>query len=38
MIDYVTVYVHVFLPDFRVRYNLEELWADAKLTRVPDLD
>lgn len=38
VIDYGTVYVHVFLPDFRVRYNLEELWADAKLTRVPDLD
>ena len=38
VIDYGTVYVHVFLPDFRVRYKLEELWADAKLTRVPDLD
>jgi len=38
VIDYGTIYVHVFLPEYRERFNLEELWADAKLERVPDLD
>jgi len=38
IIDYGTIYVHVFLPEYRERYNLEQLWADAKITLVPDLD
>ncbi len=38
VIDYGTVYVHVFNPEFRERYRLEELWADAKLNRIPDED
>ena len=36
--DYGTVIVHIFLPERRAYYNLEYLWADAKMTRVPDLD
>ena len=36
--DYSDVIVHVFLPDVREFYNLEHLWADAKLERIPDLD
>lgn len=36
--DYGDVLVHVFLPDVRQYYDLEHLWADAPLTRVPDLD
>ena len=36
--DYVDVMVHIFLPDVREYYDLENLWQDAELTRVPDLD
>ena len=34
--DYGDVFVHVFLPDVRQFYDLEHLWADAPLTRIPD--
>ncbi|MDH6358983.1 ribosome silencing factor [Parabacteroides sp. PF5-9] len=36
--DYGTVLVHIFLPEQRVFYNLEHLWADAPITRLPNLD
>ncbi len=36
--DYTDVLVHVFLPDVRDYYDLEHLWEDAPLTRIPDLD
>jgi len=38
VIDYGDVMVHVFQPEFRMRYNLEELWSDASITEVPDID
>ncbi len=38
VIDYGSALVHVFLPEVRDRYNLEELWSDAPLTEIPDLD
>lgn len=38
VIDYGSVFVHVFLPDTREYYNLEQLWSDAKITEIPDLD
>ena len=31
LIDYVDVVVHIFLEDIRTFYQLEDLWADAKL-------
>ena len=36
--DYSNVLVHIFLPEIRAFYDLEHLWADAKLTRIPDLN
>ncbi len=38
VIDYGDTLVHVFLPEVRERYNLEELWSDAKISEIPDLD
>ena len=36
--DYTDVMVHIFLPETRSYYNMENLWQDAKFTHVPDLD
>lgn len=38
VIDYGDTLVHVFLPQERTRYNLEDLWNDAKITEIPDID
>jgi ribosome-associated protein len=36
--DYGTVLVHIFLPEQRLFYNLEHLWADSKLETIPDIN
>lgn len=38
VLDYGSAMVHIFIPDERRRYNLEELWSDGKITEIPDLD
>ncbi|MDE5625459.1 MAG: ribosome silencing factor [Muribaculaceae bacterium] len=38
VIDYGDTLVHVFPRETRQLYNLEELWADAPITEIPDLD
>ncbi|MEX1003292.1 MAG: ribosome silencing factor [Crocinitomicaceae bacterium] len=38
LLDYVDVVVHIFYRDVRNFYNLEDLWADAKRTDIPNLD
>ena len=35
--DYGTVLVHIFIPEQRQFYNLENLWADSKLDLIPDI-
>ena len=36
VIDYGDTMVHVFLPQTRQLYNLEELWSDAVITDYPE--
>lgn len=38
VIDYGQTLVHVFLPEVRQLYNLEELWCDAPSEKIADLD
>ncbi len=38
VLDYGDVWIHIFLPEARRRYNLEDLWSDARITNYPDLD
>ena len=34
LVDYVSVVVHIFQKQIREYYDIEELWGDAKITRV----
>lgn len=38
LVDYVSVVAHIFLRDTREFYDLEDLWADAKRTDIPNLN
>lgn len=38
VMDYGDVWIHIFVPEARRRYNLEDLWNDAQITEYPDLD
>ncbi len=37
-LDYTDVIVHIMLPDARAFYDIEHLWADAPMDRIPNLD
>ncbi|MBQ6966002.1 MAG: ribosome silencing factor [Bacteroidaceae bacterium] len=37
-VDFIDVVVHIFVPDAREFYDVDNLWEDAKITDVPDLD
>lgn len=36
VLDYGDIMVHIFLPDVRLRYDLEGLWSDGIITELPD--
>lgn len=36
VLDYGDTMIHIFLPDVRLRYDLEELWSDGEITELPD--
>ena len=36
--DYADIVVHVFVPEYRQFYDIDNLWEDADLTDIPDLD
>jgi ribosome-associated protein len=38
LIDYVDVVAHVFYKEQREFFDLEDLWADAKRTNIPNLN
>lgn len=38
VVDYGDTLVHIFVPEARTRYNLEELWSDAVISEIPNLD
>lgn len=38
VLDYGDTLVHIFHPDARHRYQLEDLWYDATIVNIPDLD
>ncbi|BAG83849.1 MAG: hypothetical protein Pg6B_07730 [Candidatus Azobacteroides pseudotrichonymphae] len=35
--DYGTIMLHLFIPEFRVYYDLENLWANANIIEIPDM-
>ena len=38
LMDYVTFIVHIFRTDKRIFYDLDRLWADAKITSIQDIN
>lgn len=38
VIDYGSIMVHVFVPDARSFYDIEQLWCDGVITKVADVD
>lgn len=36
LVDYISVVVHIFQKSIREYYEIEELWGDAKFTKIAD--
>lgn len=36
VLDYGDTMIHIFLPEVRLRYDLEGLWSDGEITELPD--
>ena len=36
--DYGNIIVHIFLPELRNFYNIDNLWEDARSERIPSID
>lgn len=37
-LDFIDVVVHIFVPDAREFYDVDNLWEDAPITDIPDID
>ena len=37
-IDFIDVVVHIYVPDAREFYDVDNLWEDAEITDIPDID
>ena len=37
VLDYGEVLVHIFQPEVRAFYDIEHLWADGKITEIPEV-
>ncbi len=37
-IDYGSIIVHIFVPDLRSFYNIDNLWEDAPMEKIPNVD
>lgn len=38
IIDYGSVMVHIFVPDARNFYNIEQLWSDGVISKIDNVD
>lgn len=38
LIDYADVVIHIFLPEVREFYGLEDLWADAETEKIAEVE
>jgi len=36
LMDYVSIVVHIFQPEFREYYDLENLWGDVEIIKIPN--
>ncbi|MDR3272047.1 MAG: ribosome silencing factor [Flavobacteriaceae bacterium] len=36
LMDYISIVVHIFQPEYREYYDLESLWGDVQITQIPN--